>query len=223
MRGCSRQWTGGSDRTAARRARPRHWSNSIRKFACFSTEVPRRGRSSRTSKNGPRVRYCLTTGRRRCRTLAFEVARPRLAPFDVARLPDLKDRQCPFVGLEAFRDPTFFFGRDKAVDSLLERVAEVPLVIVQGASGSGKSSLVIAGTLPKLSAAGRVPRFRVVGPFTPGNTVLESLVGAVAAAVPDHAFRWPSGSRRAARQRRAARRDAERRRGAPGLARCRSV
>jgi tetratricopeptide (TPR) repeat protein len=120
------------------------------------------------------------------------VVRPRLAPFDAARLPDLKDRPCPFVGLEAFRDPTFFFGRDKAVDSLFKRVAEVPLIIVQGASGSGKSSLVIAGALPMLRATGQVPRFRIVGPFTPGDTVLENLVDAVAAAVPDKHLDGPT-------------------------------
>ena len=112
----------------------------------------------------------------------IRVARARLAPFDAARLPDLKDRPCPFVGLEAFRDRTFFFGRDKAVESLLARVAEVPLVVVQGASGSGKSSLVIAGALPVLGGAEHTPRFRIVGPFTPGDTPIESLFSAVAAA-----------------------------------------
>ncbi len=115
----------------------------------------------------------------------IQVARSRLAPFDAARLPDLSDEECPFVGLESFRDGTFFFGRDKAVASLLQRVSEVPLVIVQGASGSGKSSLVIGGALPVIGATSHVPCFRVIGPFTPGNAVLESLVSAVAAALPD--------------------------------------
>jgi len=121
-----------------------------------------------------------------------QLGRPHLAPFDAARLPDLKDTPCPFVGLDAFRDPAFFFGREKAVDSLLKRLAEVPLVIVQGASGSGKSSLVIAGVLPALGATGPASKYRVVGPFTPGNTVLESLVSAVVAAVPDVPFDGPT-------------------------------
>ena len=114
-------------------------------------------------------------------------ARARLAPFDAAQLPDLKDRQCPFVGLEAIRDGTLFFGREKAVASLLARVAEVPLVVVLGASGSGKSSLVIGGALPLLAELGHVPPYRIVGPLTPGNTPLESLVGALAAVAPDAA------------------------------------
>lgn len=111
-------------------------------------------------------------------------ARARLAPFDAPRLPDLKDRQCPFVGLEPIRDGALFYGRDEAVASLLARVAEVPLVVVLGASGSGKSSLVIGGALPLLGAPGHVPPFRIVGPLTPGNAPLESLAGAVAAAAP---------------------------------------
>jgi hypothetical protein len=35
--------------------------------------------------------------------------RNALARFDREMLPDLKDKPCPYVGLEAFRDPTFFF------------------------------------------------------------------------------------------------------------------
>ncbi|HJV94962.1 MAG TPA: hypothetical protein VJ608_02950, partial [Albitalea sp.] len=63
-------------------------------------------------------------------------------------------------------------------------MAEVPLVVVLGASGSGKSSLVIGGALPLLAEPGHVPPYRIVGPLTPGNTPLESLVGAVAAVAP---------------------------------------
>src|SRR6476659_7916511 len=41
------------------------------------------------------------------------VARSRLAPFDAARLPVLDDDKCPYVGLESFRNSTFFFGRER--------------------------------------------------------------------------------------------------------------
>ncbi len=61
-------------------------------------------------------------------------------------------------------------------------------MVVQGASGSGKSSLVIAGALPELAASDHTPRFRVVGPFTPGNAPLEGLVDALAAITPDMHF-----------------------------------
>jgi WD40 repeat protein len=114
--------------------------------------------------------------------------RSRLAAFDAERLPDLDDDKCPYVGLESFRSGAFFFGRERAVDSLLQRVREVPLVVVQGGSGSGKSSLVMGGALPLLHAADGVSKFRTVGPFTPGNAVLENLVDALNASSPDARF-----------------------------------
>src|SRR6185295_14196345 len=56
------------------------------------------------------------------------------------------------------------------------QVRGAPLVVVLGASGSGKSSLVMSGVLPALAAEGT---WRIVPPFVPGNAVLEHLVEAV--------------------------------------------
>ena len=102
----------------------------------------------------------------------------RLARFDAEQLPDLKDVRCPYVGLEAFRDQdrTYFFGRESDTKALLAQVRDAPLVVVRGASGSGKSSLVMGGVLPALTAEGTL---RVVPPFVPGNAVLEHLAEAV--------------------------------------------
>ncbi|MET9632817.1 hypothetical protein ABZX92_35720 [Lentzea sp. NPDC006480] len=57
------------------------------------------------------------------------------------------DRQPPYLGLGAFQaeDSSRFFGREKLVGQLLEKVSERPFVGVFGASGSGKSSLLRAG------------------------------------------------------------------------------
>ena len=59
---------------------------------------------------------------------------------------------CPFQGLRAFReeDAAFFFGRTKFTDTLEEAVGKHNLVGVIGASGSGKSSVVRAGLIPRL-------------------------------------------------------------------------
>jgi hypothetical protein len=59
---------------------------------------------------------------------------------------------CPYRGLLHFReeDAPFFFGREAAIDKLLETVKRHPFVAVVGASGSGKSSVVRAGLVPKL-------------------------------------------------------------------------
>ncbi len=102
----------------------------------------------------------------------------RLARFDAEQLPDLKKVRCPYVGLEAFRaeDRTYFFGRESDEKALLAQVRDAPLVVVLGASGSGKSSLVMGGVLPALAAEGTL---RVVPPFVPGNAVLEHLVEVV--------------------------------------------
>ena len=66
----------------------------------------------------------------------------------------------PYRGLGAFeeRDAAFFFGREKAATQVLERMSgllEGPgLLVVSGASGAGKSSLLRAGVLPRLRGAG---------------------------------------------------------------------
>lgn len=59
---------------------------------------------------------------------------------------------CPFPGMRAFAedDQRYFFGREALVTSLLRRIHEHPFLAVLGASGSGKSSVVRAGLLPRL-------------------------------------------------------------------------
>jgi WD40 repeat protein len=62
------------------------------------------------------------------------------------------DSRCPFKGMAAFReaDREFFFGREPEVARLAGLLGEHPFLAVLGASGSGKSSLVMAGLLPTL-------------------------------------------------------------------------
>lgn len=59
---------------------------------------------------------------------------------------------CPYRGLLYFReeDAPFFFGREAAIQQLVSGVQQHNLVAVVGASGSGKSSVVRAGLVPKL-------------------------------------------------------------------------
>jgi hypothetical protein len=75
--------------------------------------------------------------------------------------------KCPYLGLTVFQaeDARRFFGRERVITELVGRLAArlgqaCPLVLV-GASGSGKSSLLRAGLLPALSeGALRVPGSR---------------------------------------------------------------
>ena len=58
----------------------------------------------------------------------------------------------PYKGLAAFTeaDADNFYGREEIVDRVADLVSQEPLVPIVGASGSGKSSLVQAGLIPKL-------------------------------------------------------------------------
>jgi hypothetical protein len=72
----------------------------------------------------------------------------------------------PYQGLAAFTKETrqFFFGRDRVVDDLVLKLQGANFVPLFGASGSGKSSVVRAGLVPRLEEMG----WRVLGPIKPG-------------------------------------------------------
>ena len=65
---------------------------------------------------------------------------------------------CPFPGLFAFdeRNAAVYFGREPEIKSVLELLNEMRskgeprLLMIVGGSGSGKSSLLKAGVLPRL-------------------------------------------------------------------------
>src|ERR1700736_2566876 len=72
-------------------------------------------------------------------------------------------KSSPFRGLNFFdfEHAPIFHGRTKAIGEVLEALeaqvrAERPFVLVVGASGSGKSSLVRAGVLPLLTQPGTI-------------------------------------------------------------------
>ena len=59
----------------------------------------------------------------------------------------------PYPGLRPFEanEWSIFFGRERMVEDVIERLAVSGLVVVHGASGAGKSSLIRAGVLPKMA------------------------------------------------------------------------
>lgn len=103
----------------------------------------------------------------------------RLTAFDATQLPDLKNTPCPYVGLAAFEQRDFFYGRESDAQILLAQVVKEPLVIVLGSSGSGKSSLVMAGVIPALAEPTAPATLRIVPPITPGLDVFQRLAGAI--------------------------------------------
>ncbi|MGA8117706.1 MAG: hypothetical protein WCA46_29065 [Actinocatenispora sp.] len=83
--------------------------------------------------------------------------------------------RCPYVGLAAFQpeDHERFYGREQLTEDLASCVGAHRLVVVFGASGSGKSSLLRAGLLPTTTTHPLL--------FSPGTHPLEELAARLAA------------------------------------------
>ncbi|UGQ09077.1 PQQ-binding-like beta-propeller repeat protein [Yinghuangia sp. ASG 101] len=97
------------------------------------------------------------------------------------------DVPCPYPGLEPFRaeDSAHFFGRDDLAARLTNAVADEtedgPVLLI-GASGAGKSSLLRAGLLPRLedpAGPGHGPALLIPAP---GENPMRTLAGPWAAA-----------------------------------------
>lgn len=95
---------------------------------------------------------------------------------------------CPYRGLAAFQqnDASWFFGRERSTEQLVERLREAAdqggFVVLVGASGAGKSSLLRAGLGPYLGA-GTMPEQDVdwpIVPLTPGREPLAELAAQLA-------------------------------------------
>ncbi|MDE5083010.1 MAG: NACHT domain-containing protein, partial [Trichodesmium sp. St18_bin1] len=90
----------------------------------------------------------------------------------------------PYRALSYFqeKDWVFFHGRTRLTDELIEGVRTNNFVVVLGASGSGKSSLLRAGLLYQLKQGQKISgsdRWSYIKPFTPSSSPLESLQKAV--------------------------------------------
>jgi WD40 repeat protein/transcriptional regulator with XRE-family HTH domain len=81
------------------------------------------------------------------------------------------DERPPYRGLARFEpdDSDLFFGREALVTDLRELVREHRFAAVFGASGSGKSSLLRAGLIPRLRQAAGAERPAVIRVLTPGE------------------------------------------------------
>ncbi len=87
--------------------------------------------------------------------LCEEVADVSSTALAFGKAPPAHDATCPFPGLQAFRgdESRFFFGRDALIDRLERELQAAPFLAVLGQSGSGKSSAVLAGLVPRMMRA----------------------------------------------------------------------
>jgi len=120
-------------------------------------------------------------------------------------------RGCPYRGLLPFNetDAGVFCGRERLAMQLATRLTRSGLVVVTGASGAGKSSLLRAGLLPILARGQQIPGSgqwpRVVmtpakDPLTVLAARLAALGGQDAAAVRDGLAQHPDQAHLAVRQ-----------------------
>jgi hypothetical protein len=111
---------------------------------------------------------------------------------EVARLRDLLQQgapppeqlACPYPGMMAFGQDQagLFFGRDRESDEIVRLIRQHSFLLVVGPSGSGKSSLVSAGVMPRLRALdGDRWRVRFTHPGA-GPSPLAGLLGETATA-----------------------------------------
>ncbi len=96
----------------------------------------------------------------------WQAASLAAAEMRSARSADAEIR-APYRGLSSFRreDADLFFGRERLVADVVERISAHPVTVVLGPSGAGKSSLLAAGVLPALT--GEPAKLRAVV-LTPG-------------------------------------------------------
>jgi len=87
-------------------------------------------------------------------TLCQEVSDLCFNALALGQTPPDYEAHCPFLGLYPFHaeDREFFFGRETLTGTLQQKLAEHPFLAVLGPSGSGKSSVILAGLVPQLQA-----------------------------------------------------------------------
>jgi len=134
------------------------------------------------------------------------LAEETTAPLPPSPLPSemQAEPRNPYKGLRAFTkdDASDFFGRDGLIQELTESLRSMlgsgrpRLLAVLGPSGSGKSSVVMAGLLPRLQK-GALPGsagWVYLPPMVPGKRPLESLLLSLAPLLPEIEMRSASSA-----------------------------
>ncbi|MBE9100252.1 WD40 repeat domain-containing protein [Vacuolonema iberomarrocanum] len=98
---------------------------------------------------------------------------------------DLKEKS-PYKGLKSFnsKDKDSFFGREQFIMKLVDALDKVDFILLLGASGSGKSSIISAGLIPQVERKKNFYSFV----FTPGDNPFRSFYKSLRDKLPDTRF-----------------------------------
>jgi hypothetical protein len=90
---------------------------------------------------------------------------------------------CPYPGLRPFNEEEsiFFKGREQQVERLVKRLEEKKFLMVNGASGDGKSSLIYAGVIPFAKAGFFKAKYNnwIVADFRPERSPLKNITASI--------------------------------------------
>lgn len=90
-----------------------------------------------------------------------------------------EEKICPYPGLRPFNEEEsiFFKGREEHIDKIISQLQEKRFLMVTGASGDGKSSLIYAGLIPRSRAGFFKARFNnwIIADFRPERAPLSNL------------------------------------------------
>ncbi|MEO1377384.1 MAG: caspase family protein, partial [Cyanobacteria bacterium J06635_10] len=102
---------------------------------------------------------------------------PDFVADNLENAPPLDVNSNPYRGLNSFSEKhkDLFFGRETVISELYDRFKQPWLMIVTGASGAGKSSLVKAGLIPRL----RKDRWYIIKPLRPGKSPFTAVAAAL--------------------------------------------
>ena len=95
----------------------------------------------------------------------------------------MEEKICPYPGLRPFNDDEsiFFRGRERNIETIIDLFEKKKFMMLTGASGDGKSSLVYAGIVPQAKAGLFKAKFNnwAIADFRPERAPLNNLTNAL--------------------------------------------
>jgi len=95
-----------------------------------------------------------------------------------------EEKICPYPGLRPFNEEEsiFFRGREEHIEKIISQLEEKKFLMLTGASGDGKSSLVYAGVIPNARAGFFKAKFNnwLIADLRPERSPLNNLAVSLA-------------------------------------------